>query len=468
MGDKGDQAAPSGEGTSGRIDRPLVDVRGWEWVGGALPLQGEYWPDDQPRGGEPGLEEPSRAAVDDALRRLPWVMPSRRHVFVSDPQADGGALLRSLVASGAIEKTGPDDSDFEFTEHGSDAVFVIAGNVFGRGPSSLRVLRILHDLREREADLQLIGGQHDLRTLLGLRFLGSKEPRTGHLFVRMVRFVVPVLRELWDRELRHETPELLSDQDARELMLPPQDWAERFAAAVPELDAEQARQEIERINGKAAQLDELLAAQGMSPAMAYAAATRLRHAMLDHDGAYGWFSRSLRPCLRAGSLLFVHAGVDDRLAEMFANGGEQALGRAYQRLWSSDPLALYYGPFGNSVRTRYRSIDAALTERGVRALHSCGVYAVMHGHEAVPEAPLMQLRSGLLHFRCGALLDANTRAAAGLRSPGAAVTLVIEGKILGICSERLFVRVFDPSRHCRVVAIVDDSEGAAPEDVELG
>ena len=83
--------------------------------------------------------EPS-AGAGEAFADGGWEPPSREVFVFSDIQGDPGALIRSLVMSGAVEKTGPLDEDLELTARGTAGVLVFCGDLLGRGPSNVRVL----------------------------------------------------------------------------------------------------------------------------------------------------------------------------------------------------------------------------------------------------------------------------------------------------------------------------------------
>ncbi|MGD8618781.1 MAG: metallophosphoesterase, partial [Gammaproteobacteria bacterium] len=77
--------------------------------------------------------------------------------------------MASLVASGGIEKTGKRDEAFRLTDAGRSALFILAGDCFDKGPENLRLLRILRLLMDQGACMHVLAGNHDVRTLLGMR-----------------------------------------------------------------------------------------------------------------------------------------------------------------------------------------------------------------------------------------------------------------------------------------------------------
>jgi hypothetical protein len=154
-------------------------------------------------------------------------------------------------------------------------------------------------------------------------------------------------------------------------------------------------------------------------------------------------------------VLFVHAGVDDTVAEMIREEGVEGVNARFERAMEDDLFGLYNGPLGNCFRTKYREIDFPLTDRGVESCHRSGLYAIAHGHQAQRRGQRVVLRSGLLNFECDSSLDRNTRALLGLPNEGGAVTIFrADGTVEGISTDRPFVRVFDPAELFAAVTVL--------------
>jgi len=138
----------------------------------------------------------------NAREQEPWKWPKRRIFFFADMHADADAFIASLIASGGIVKSGPEDDAFELTKRGRKGLFVIGGDCIDKGPSSPRLLRVLRTLKDRGARLKILAGNHDVRMLIGTRSIAAgKDPRNEHFFVRMGPKMVPFLREVWDEYL---------------------------------------------------------------------------------------------------------------------------------------------------------------------------------------------------------------------------------------------------------------------------
>ncbi|MFT4821289.1 MAG: hypothetical protein ACI9PN_002156, partial [Candidatus Azotimanducaceae bacterium] len=72
-----------------------------------------------------------------------WTCSGQTLYFFCDIHADTDAFFLSLLASGGVIKTGVADSDFELTEEGRHARFIIGGDCFDKGPDNLRLLEAI-------------------------------------------------------------------------------------------------------------------------------------------------------------------------------------------------------------------------------------------------------------------------------------------------------------------------------------
>ena len=105
----------------------------------------------------------------------------RRMIFEEDEElrwkghADADALLNSLEATGGVERRGCSD-EFRVTPRGRSAVFVMGGDYLDKGPSNLRLLRVLKRLLDSDARVVLLAGNHDVRTLLAIAFAEMSHP----------------------------------------------------------------------------------------------------------------------------------------------------------------------------------------------------------------------------------------------------------------------------------------------------
>jgi len=394
---------------------------------------------------EASFEEVRRYALDKA-----WLWPGRRILFFCDIHADTDAFLLSLVASGGVERTGTGDEDYQLTPRGREALFIIGGDCFDKGPENLRLLRCLQHLIELGAEVDILAGNHDLRTYLGLHYAGRRETKLQHLFVRMGKKTMPLFREIWEAWRRDGGPSepLLDDEEVRRRLFPSDSWYSDFrteaAALIP---PKKLLKEIQRIREKTAELEQTCATLGMSLGEVYAALMRAREMFLSSSGEFGWYFERMNLARQEGSFLFVHAGVDDAVARVLRSGGVDALNAWYRRLVDADLFELYHGPLGNTFRTKYRDIDYPLTPEGIANLHGAGIYAIVHGHKNLLRGQRLSLRQGVLNFQCDASVDRNTRRIEGLSGPGAAAVMFEPaGRIQAISTDYPFIKDFDPAR----------------------
>lgn len=390
----------------------------------------------------------SREEIRDYAAGKPWVWPRRTVHFLCDLHADADAFLRSLSACGAIERLGPADDEFEITAAGRQATLVVGGDCLDKGPSNLRLLRVLRALLDKGADLDILAGNHDVRALVGLSSVGRKDdPRYAHLFVRMGRKTVPLLREIHDEYLAggDEGHEVRGESEIRAFLFPDESWYREFPAAVAgSVRAAKLAKEIRRIREKTMEFEQRAAELGLTMAQAYAAVRKSVDLFLTPDGEFSWFYRRMRIARREGSFLFVHAGLDDATAAILRWEDVAGLNRRFRRLLEEDLFGLYHGPIGNAFRTKYRDEDLPMSEHGVASAHAAGVYAVVHGHRAITRGQRLVLRGGLLNFECDVSVDTNTRELFGLEGPGyGVVTFLPDGRIVARSADYPHVKVFD-------------------------
>ncbi len=415
---------------------------GARWSSAALPEQTEPWPAARPPHLVDDFEDHydiQPAELREYARDKPWVMPSRTMYFFCDVHADATAFRDSLMASGGVELTGPGVLDFRLTEEGRGALFVIAGDCFDKGPHNLNLLRALGHLIKQGGDVEVLAGNHDLRTLVGLEYLGRKEPRFAHLFVRMGKKSVPLFKEILEAHppsaaARDAAP---SEAELRRLMFPPESWFTDFPRAAHGLINEiKLKKELVRIREKIRELSDKVHELGLTLRDLYLAVSACREHFLGPEGEFTWFFERMRLARRWGSFLLVHAGVDDKAAAIIGREGVEGLNQRFDALRRSDLFELYHGPIGNCFRTKYREIDYPLTERGVADMHGAGLYAIVHGHRNILCGQRMVMRRGLLNVECDASVDANTRVIEGLEGRGAAALVFRgDGSITGVSTD---------------------------------
>lgn len=418
-----------------------------------LPTEIEDWP--PPRGAlpdtlPPGAAELSLQELRGQTRLERWTPPARLIFFLTDLHADPDALWLSLAACGAIERVAARDTEQRLTARGREALYIIGGDCFDKGPENLRLLRCIQHLLDLGADITLLAGNHDLRVYLGLTYAGRRETELQHLFVRMGGKTMPLFRELLDGARRAGKPlrPLLGDAEVRRRLFPSPEWYVEFETArrgrsQPGHPGDEAR----RIREKTGELERACAALGASLGEVHAALGEARRLLIEPRGELTWYFERLVLARHEGSLLFVHAGVDDSLSRALARGGAAALNASYRHAFATDTLGLYEGPLGNAFRTKYRARDYPFTERGGSDLHAAGVHGIVHGHRNLREGQRLTLRNGVLNFECDASVDRNTRALEGLPGPGAAAVIFEpSGLIHAISTDHRYIKTFDPAR----------------------
>lgn len=435
----------------------LPRYKGEAWVRAKLPTQCQVWMLGKQHSVK--KDEYHSAAYADEMRKAigqePWKWPQRTLYFISDMHADAEAFGASLVASGGVKKTGPRDEDFRLTRAGRKARFLIGGDCFDKGPSTLQLLRVIRLLIDRGADVQLLAGNHDIRMMLGIRAVGmGPDPRLDHFFIRMGPKVVPFLAEIHDTYLQGKDV-LRGVPDTRECrrrLYPPKSWFREFPQlavwAMPESTIER---EVSKLRKKMETFEADCAAAGLSLRMVYAAASKWQELFLQPKGEFAWFYRRMKLGYREGSFIFVHAGIDDRIAKLVSDKGMKYINRKFNKQLYKDPFDFYYGPMANIIRTKYRQIDMPLTRRGVKMLREKnGIHVIVHGHRNLLHGQRVMLRKGIVNFECDTTLDRNTRRKEGLDSHGAAVTIFRpEGLVMGVSSDYPYIKVFEPKTIAR-------------------
>lgn len=440
-----------------RNDSPVV-YHGAEHVGGRLPRSVEPWPKFGGRRTARMVDhyDISREELVEHLQDRPFVWPRRRLLFFCDIHADADAFVRSLVASGGVAKTGPGDTDFVLTDEGQRSRFIIGGDCFDKGPNNLRLLDALRALKDKGADVDILAGNHDVRTLVGLACAGRKEPHLAHLFVRMGKKTMPLFKEVHERYCEPGETSGRSEKELHDLLFPPESWFEEFPKVASEwVNPIKMKKELRRIREKIADIDRACGKLGMTLGMVHAALEKCREIFLEPGGDYHWFFHEMKLCRRYGSLLFVHAGVDDVVADLLLREGEDGLNRRFKELMDTDLFVLYHGSIGNAFRTKYRDIDKPFTAAGVEKVHAAGIYAIVHGHRNILRGQRIKLRGGLLNFECDASVDANTRALEGLHGPGGAALIVRpDGSFLGVSTDYRHIKHFEITSASRMVTLV--------------
>jgi hypothetical protein len=430
----------------------LPRYHGLEWTEARLPEAGQMWLLGKRKSASKERSHRGTLAGEfrNAIEGRPWKWPARTVFFISDLHADTDAFIASLIASGGFSKTGPGDEDFKLTGAGRKARFLIGGDCFDKGPSSLRLLRMIRLLMDAGADVELLAGNHDIRMLVGIRSLDlAPDPRTEHFFIRMGPKAVPFLREICDEYLqgKRALQGIPDNRTCRRKLFPRKRWFREFPQLARwDLHEDQLQRELQRMQKKYDGFEKSCTRAGLSMRMVYAAARKWQALFLQHKGEFHWFYRRMKAVHRERSFLFIHAGLDDHSAALISDKGIRHLNRLFHEQLEQDLFDFYYGPVANVVRTKYRDADRPLTMRGTRLIRQKGIDVIVHGHVHRRDGQRIMLRKGLLNFECDATIDRNTRRKEGLKGQGAAVTIFQPDRaVLGISTDYPYIKIFQPA-----------------------
>ncbi|POF28352.1 metallophosphoesterase family protein [Roseibium marinum] len=412
------------------------------------------WPLDRPNdslmpGASRAPDLVTSLARTNALGHWDW--PEKPVVFISDLHADAESLLRSLVAARAILRGGDGLTDFSLTPFGRSCQIVIGGDCLDKGPSNLDLLDSLAWLMKSGADVVLLAGNHDLRLYLGLEALTVKRKSVNaHMFVRMGKKVMPLLKEVFERYVDAETAMAgLPDETAcLDLMVPGKRWTRQFPrAAAQYMNKAAIDKEMRRLKRKTEKFADHAAESGLSIRQLYAAALKCRELFVEPSGRYAWFFQCMKAVHQSGSLLFVHAGIDDHMAAQISSKGVAHVNRRFRKESRKDPFVFYSGTVANLMRTKYRDVDHPLTETGVEELHLAGIKLLVQGHVNRHNGQELKSKHGLLHLEADITLDRHSRSTEGLEGIGTGATIIYpDGNILGISRDYPHAKLFNPAR----------------------
>ncbi len=377
-----------------------------------------------------------------------WRWPKKRHYFFSDLHADAIAFADSLVASGGVKRTGPGPMDFELTSAGKHSAFVIGGDCFDKGPSSLELLKTIHYLIKLDADVEILAGNHDVRVLLGMMAVDAKKDRFNeHFFIRTGQKIIPLLKEIRQDYVSEKYLKKMPDsKECRKRLFPSDDWFKLFPdIAKDHIRPAQVKRELSRIRKKYDRFEQQCEDHGLNVRDVYAAVEKWKMLFMESDGEFAWFYQRMRLGIQSGSFLFIHAGLDNKTAESLYRKGVKYLNHQFRYALKHKPFSFYYGPLCNTIRTKYRDVDHPLTSHGTRYIRRAGISAVIHGHRNLHNGQRISLRKSVFNFECDASVDSHTRSKEGLKGYGAGVTIIEpKGHILAISADYPYAKLFKP------------------------
>lgn len=388
-------------------------------------------------------------SVQASSRYCDWQWPDKKIHFISDLHADADALLASLTLSGSIKRTGIKNNNFILTPKGKKHRIIIGGDCLDKGPSNLSLLRTLKKLFLLKKNTVLLAGNHDMRLYMGLKSLQQSDSiASQHFFIRMGNKVLPLFKEVYQEYLAdtHEAANLPSAEYCKKQLFPSEQWQNYFTQSNKERLMPRALQrEIKKIHHKWQHFESACRQHELSLPMVYLAAKKCYSLFMEMDGEFFWFFNEMKLLHREKSILFTHAGIDNKISRILKSSGIKKTNQLYKELLHKDLCYFYYGSVANALRTKYRKNDPVLTERGVKRMHQMGIHAIVHGHISQSKGQNITLRAGMLHFECDITLDINSRSKAGLCGLGSGFTTISpKGKIQGISGDAPHIKVFQP------------------------
>jgi hypothetical protein len=424
---------------------------GKSWIRPRLPKEARDWS----HGKQKSIETENKTNTDliSTLNSLneadDWQWPKRKHYFFSDLHGDPEAFAASLVASGGVKKKGYAPDNFVLTQAGKNANFIIGGDCFDKGPTSLGLLRSIHHLKKQGARVRTLAGNHDVRVLFGMVSTGKRtDVFNEHFFIRTGEKIIPLLKEVWEEYLKEGKglKGIPAKRECRHRLYPDKNWFEEFPkAAADKLSTSQIKRELERIQRKYERFEDECEKNGLTLRHVYAAVEKWKQLFLKPEEEFYWFYKYMRLSYRSGSFLFIHAGFDNDIAKLLHKEGVKELNRIFRKALFESPFEFYYGSLCNTIRTKYRNVDHPFTKKGGRYIRRAGISAVIHGHRNLYHGQRIALRQSVLNFECDTSLDKHTRKKEGVPGYGAAVTIIEpEGRVLGVSSDYPYIKVFEP------------------------
>lgn len=431
--------------------RFLPQYHGKSWIDVPLPREARDWTHGGVKSiaANDGGRDKLAAVLGTLNKNQAWKFPKRKHFFFSDLHGDPDAFAASLVACGGVKKTGPNTTDFILSEEGKNANFIIGGDCFDKGPSSLGLLRMIQHLKKQGARVRVLAGNHDVRVLFGMVSVGKTQTvESEYFFIRTGQKIIPLLKEIVDEYLSHKgaMKEVPPKKVCRHHLYPKESWFDKFPkAAEGRISGPQVERELTRIRKKYESFEDKCSEAGLTLRQVYAAVMKWRELFLEPKGEFYWFYNRMRLVYRSGSFLFVHAGLDNKIAKFLNEGGTKEMNRAFRAALKDSPFDFYYGSMCNTVRTKYRRVDHPFSDKGARYVRRAGISAVIHGHRNLHNGQRIAMRRSMINFECDTSLDRLTRKKEKVRGRGASVTIIEpKGKILGVSSDYPHIKVFDP------------------------
>lgn len=369
-----------------------------------------------------------------------WVNPAQDVAFFCDIHADSAAFLRSLKKADLITLNSQ-AANLLLTTKGKNTRIVIGGDCFDKGPSTLKLLRLINQLMQQKPDTVLIAGNHDVRFLAGLLALNHQDnPLQFHFFARMGKKAIALLADIYREWGEHPNPN-------QQACFVDASWPKAFKkAALDSLPKSLIKKEIKQLHKKQADMHQAWSKHFNDPASLGHAIRWAQTLFLEPQGEFAGFFNQLKLLHIEGSTLFSHAGIDDSLAMRLTTDGLDRINLDFQgHLRQGRLFELYYGPLGNAFRTKYRKYDWPFSVQGAKALKSLKLFAIANGHRHHLNGQQIFVRNSLLNFECDTQLNTHCRAKDAIQTPGWAVTIFgSDGSVVAQSSDHAQIKRFHP------------------------
>lgn len=179
-----------------------------------------------------------------------------------------------------------------------------------KGQSNLRLLDVINELKKAGLKMEILAGNHDIRTYAGLSIGEERRVIEQHMFVRMGKKTIPLFREIYKKYLHKKLNEsdLLSDEEVEKRLFPTQKWFDSYAEKMEGLiPPKKIEKETIRIQEKIGQIRNYMSRTGFTHGMLYATVEKAKELFLSENGEYNWFFKEMKIAVSEGTFLFVHA-----------------------------------------------------------------------------------------------------------------------------------------------------------------
>ncbi|OGJ55494.1 hypothetical protein A3D88_04535 [Candidatus Peribacteria bacterium RIFCSPHIGHO2_02_FULL_52_16] len=272
-------------------------------------------------------------------------------VCIPDIHGDVYAFEKSLQEAGYA------DADGILTAEGKKNHILLIGDLIDRGTTNLAVLAKIQNLEEQGATITVLAGNHDLLMLDTLQ-TGNPDALGTWFGVFKDNGGMSVIREI----LRHRE-QLKTDLQRKGIPVDAQcTWMPPVGQQTIDFMSEKyhfAREDLREALG-------------------------IAKALFTGNGPHASVFRNMKIMERVDDVLYVHAGVDETWANIFAHEGAEGANRTFSAMMQTKQLGkLMEGKeLGGIVwmRPTGRLNTVFLTLETARILRSRGIRAVVHGH----------------------------------------------------------------------------------------